>query len=207
MFENIKFWLEQRLCWIVQYGRVTRASSNGDDSQGGPASVVQVAARRMWNWGVRSVPPVGSESISLGVAGSSGNRVMIAAETTKRTASGIEYTYGPTDLKEGETALYDAAGSVLRMSQDGTTRVDTGAPGGTKADLILQGGTASVTREGDGGDGGALSVVTATVAGVPVVTQVLYWEPGSLVATVIAAFPARTSMSLKLGPGAPNVKA
>lgn len=207
MFGDLQFWIQQRLNSLIQYGKTTRSTENGADGVQAPIGSEQRFLRRMWAWGIRSVPPVGSESVSVAVGGSSANRVMLAAETTKLTANGLELVHGPTDLKEGETALYDASGSILRMSQDGTIKVDSASPGGTKADIILNGGSKTVAIEGGEADSGSLSVAMATVAGVPVVAQVLYWEPGSVVAQVIATFPAKTAMKAILGPGAPNVKA
>ena len=146
MLGDIRFWVEQRLAWLVQYGTITRSSANGADAVSGRVSGVQHEARRFWPWGLRSVPPVGSETITLGVDGSSANKVEIAAESTSRTAQGLEYTYGPKDLQEGEAALYcKVNGTLIRLSADGLLALAAAAP----KDVVVNGGTQPVARKSD----------------------------------------------------------
>lgn len=196
MIQDIRFWVEQKLAWLVQYGQVTVATSNGNDAVSGRVNGVQQYARRFWPWGLRSVPPVGSESITLGVDGSASNKVMVAAESTKRTSAGLEYSYGPKDLKEGETALYDKAGSVIRQSQDGTTKIDA-AP---NKDVILNGGTAKVARVGDHAKVTIRSVYTVVTMTPPTFALTVLAVSGTS-ATVLFQFTGLGTVSIPPAPG------
>ena len=136
----------------------------------------------------------GGEAIVVAPRGGPSNAVALAADNL---------SVGPTDLKEGEAVVYGKEGQVLRQAQDGRTTIDAASG----KDVVVNGGTKTVAREGDEADGGALSVQIATVAGVPVITNVYYWEPGSVSATTVPAFPDKLAIKVKLGPGAPHFKA
>lgn len=120
---DLKQWLLQRIAQVVAYGLVTRATENGDDAMDGRALGSQIPARRMGPWGVRGVPVLHAECIAISPDGAAGNKVIIAAEKMVRVASGLRYQYGPTDMTEGETALYDAAGSVVHLRADGSVTI------------------------------------------------------------------------------------
>ena len=92
---------------------------------------------RLMQWfGFRSSPVVaGGEAIVVAPRGGATNAVAVVVDNLK---------YGPTDLKEGETAMYDKAGNVIRQSQDGT-KVDAA----TSKDIVLNAGSHSVARVGD----------------------------------------------------------
>ncbi|MFO0578704.1 MAG: hypothetical protein U1A78_32275 [Polyangia bacterium] len=146
MLGDLKFWVEQRLAWLVQYGAITRSASNGADAVTGRVSGVQHEARRVHPWGVRGRPPVGAETIALGVDGSSANKVEIAAEAMSRTAQGLKYSYGPNDLAEGESCQYDQAGSTVRLFADGSIRIT--AKGGAVITLDKDGNVTVVPKSG-----------------------------------------------------------
>ena len=136
-----------------------RNSAHGDKDVAG-------AARRYQHFGFRSRAPRNSEVILLSLRAGSANQVVIAEES---------FNHGPKveDLKDGEVAVYDAAGSVLRMFEDGSasftakgggslTMDKNGAvavktPAGQKltidagagADVVVNGGTKEVARKGD----------------------------------------------------------
>ena len=173
------------------YGKV--AGPQEDPSQGDKSSAQPV---RFMQWfGFRSSPVVkGGEAIVVAPRGGPSNAVALAADNL---------SVGPTDLKEGEAVVYGKEGQVLRQAQDGRTTIDAASG----KDVVVNGGTKTVAREGDEADGGALSVQIATVAGVPVITNVYYWEPGSVSATTVPAFPDKLAIKVKLGPGAPHFKA
>lgn len=199
MFDNLKEWLEQRLAWLVQYASISRSAANGADAVSGRVSGVQHEARRMHPWGLRGRPPVGAETITIGVDGSSGNKVEIAAEATTRTAQGLQYTYGPNDLAEGESALYSQGGAVVRLDEPGQVQVD--AKSGQ--DVLVNGGGANVATVGSEVDCGSLSV---TMSGSSV-ASVLWTAPGSLVSVPVAIFPATTPMTGKITNGSLHFKA
>lgn len=72
-------------------------------------------ARYMSWFGFRSAPVIaGGEGIVVAPRGGTSNATVIATDNL-----GI----GPTDLKEGEVAVFDKAGSTIRLYQDGTVRI------------------------------------------------------------------------------------
>ncbi len=72
-------------------------------------------ARYMSWFGFRSAPVLaGGEGIVVAPRGGSSNATVIATDNL-----GL----GPTDLKEGEVAVFDKAGSVIRLYEDGSIRV------------------------------------------------------------------------------------
>ena len=191
-----KEWIAGQLASALQYGKVTRSSANGDDAMDG--WVGQIPSRRMGPWGLRALPPVGSECIGGGAGGSQANLVMMAAETTSRTANGLEYAYGPKDLKEGETALYDKAGSVLRMSQDGTTKINAACG----KDIILDGGTHKVARVGDRARVTIRTVYTVVTMTPPTFVLTVSAVSGTSVTTLFS-FTALGTVSVPAAPGVP----
>lgn len=174
---------------LVKYAQLAALSSKfgygyvsgpAEDQSLGDESTQQRVRFMQW-FGFRSTPVVNhGECVVVAPRGGTSNAVAVAADNL---------SYGPTDLKEGEACMYAKEGQTLRMDTNG--------------DIVLNGGTKTVAREGDEADGGALSVAM----GMSGVASVLYWEPGSLVATTVATFPAKTPIKVKLGPGAPKVKA
>lgn len=199
MLGDIRFWVEQKLAWLVQYGTITRSSANGADAVSGRVSGVQHEARRFHPWGVRGRPPVDAETITLGVDGSSANKVEIAAEAMSRTAQGLTYAYGPNDLAEGESCLYSKGGAVVRLDDPGNAKVD--AKSGQ--DVLVNGGGANVATVGSEVDCGGLSVTM----GMSGVASVLWTPPGSVVSQVIATFPATTPITGKITNGSAHFKA
>jgi phage gp45-like len=191
-----KEWIQAQLASAIQYGKVTRSNSNGDDAMDG--WVQQIPSRRMGPWGLRALPPVGSECVGIGAGGSQANLLLMAAETTSRTANGLEYSYGPKDLKEGETALYDKAGSVLRQSQDGTTKVDAASG----KDISLTGGTHKVARVGDRAKVTIRSVYTV-VSMVPPVYMLTVSAVSGLTSTILFQFTGAGAVSIPTAPGVP----
>lgn len=71
---------------------------------------------RLMSWfGFRSAPVVqGGEAIVVAPRGGASNATVIATENL---------AYGPKDLKEGEVAVFDKAGSVIRLYEDGSVRI------------------------------------------------------------------------------------
>lgn len=167
----------------------------------------QDVVRFLQDYGLRSRPRPGSEMAVISVLGASNNRVCVATEQPGT---------GPDNQEEGEVELYSEFGQRIILDKDGQVTVTAknatiriGADGqitidsASGRDVILNGGSATVSREGDMADGGALSVAM----GMSGVTAVLYREPGSVIDTVIPVHPATLPIQVKLGPGAPRVKA
>jgi phage gp45-like len=89
----------------------------------------------MWPFGLRSRPPSGVEAVVVLVNGAATRAVMVSAESAK---------YGPSDLEEGESALYNKTAAVIRIWKDGKITIDA-----DNADLVVNGGNAKVARVGD----------------------------------------------------------
>lgn len=101
----------------------------------------QIGVRRMASYGMRSLPPYGSESIELSVNAALGNKVQVASENIK---------YGPTDLEEGESSFFSMFKQLLRFKKNGDATLDSGEnSSGTKADIILNGGSKKIARVDD----------------------------------------------------------
>lgn len=210
--ETLREYIRQYVARLVRWGVMSESPSQGFVRMQGREHDAdepddQEVMRFLQQYGLRSRPRSGSEMAAVSILGASNNRVCVATETPGT---------GPDSQEDGEVELYAQFGQRIILDKDGmititakgaTVRVDTDGnitidPAGGK-DLVLAGGSATVSREGDLADGGSLSVAV----GMSGVIQVLYWEPGSLVATVVPTFPAKVPIKVKLGPGAPHVKA
>lgn len=204
--------VRQFVARIVRWGIVAARPEKGFIRMEGRETdpeepLYQEVLRFLQQYGFRSCPRPGSEMAAVSVLGATNNRICVATETPGT---------GPEDQEEGEVELYAAFGqrvildkdgqititaknATVKLDQDGNITIDS-APG---KDVVLNGGSATVAREGDDADGGGLSVVV----GMGGVAQVLYREPDTLVYTVVPTFPAELPLKAKLGPGAPRVKA
>lgn len=108
----------------VRVAKVAKSSADGtgDTVQGhedGAPSDEQfdLAARRIWPFGIRSVPPAGVDAVWVRSGGST-NGVMVGAESSR---------FGPSDLADGEVALYNkTAGVLVRLGSDGTVNITAG---------------------------------------------------------------------------------
>lgn len=126
---------------IVQVTTVTRSTAKGDEdgADGWPdaGKAYQRSPRRMQHFGFRSRPPKNSAAVMLLVGGGNGSEITVA-----EGGDG----YGPTDLADGEAALYSKkTGATIIIRSDGKIEITPGAG----ADIVLNGGTAKVNRSGD----------------------------------------------------------
>lgn len=210
--ETLREFVRQYVARLVRWGIMSESPSKGFVRMQGREHDAdepedQEVMRFLQHYGLRSRPRAGSEMAAVSVLGATNNRVCVATETPGT---------GPTDQEDGEVELYSQFGQRVTLDKDGqititaknaTVLIDSAGnvtidPASGK-DLVLAGGSAKVSREGDMADGGALSVAI----GMSGVTSVFYWEPDSLVATTVPTFPAKIPVKVKLGPGAPHVKA
>lgn len=130
---------------IQYYITATPDKSGYDQVQGHKVGAndpqYQIGVRRMASYGMRSLPPYGSESIELSVNAALGNKVQVASENIK---------YGPTDLEEGEVSLFAMFKQLFRLKKNGDATLDSGEDSsGTKANIIFNGGTEKVARVND----------------------------------------------------------
>ena len=147
-WSEIRDFVYQAVGWVVSYSRVAKSSAGGNDDEVEGRSEpdepsYQIPVRRLWPFGLRSRPPAGVEAVIVLVNGGATRAVMVGAESAK---------YGPSDLAEGEAALYGATAAVIRIWTDGRITID-----GDGADVVVNGGGAKVHRVGDHGDAGTIS--------------------------------------------------
>jgi hypothetical protein len=132
------------------------------DGQKGQRRVV-----RAQPFGWNGVPPKGLRVFWLKLG--SGNVIMFGIVP--------QQSYGPQDLKSGESVAYNAVPSCQQLfDQNGNIKISSGTPnGGSQGDVQVNGGTAKIGRVGDTVDAGSLSTVIA-VAG-PAITVTQNWIP------------------------------
>jgi len=109
--------IKQLVARAAWYGFVSTCGSLGrdDEIQGRGDSDKGTPVRRLWPFGLRSVPVAGAEAAGFLInAGRSAARVMVAADSMK---------HGPKEMKEGETALYSAFDAVILLDKDGNITV------------------------------------------------------------------------------------
>lgn len=102
---------------LVIYVVTARGSASGQEDEilGRGDSDQSMPVRRLWPFGIRSVPPAGCEGIALAINGGRlGARVLMSAE---------HKDHGPKDLKSGETALYSAFDAHVWLDKDGTIHI------------------------------------------------------------------------------------
>ena len=184
---------------VAGWAQTSRSTSLGknDECDGRGSQKGGIPVRRVWPFGLRSVPPDGSEGILLTLNGgrrSGGAAVLIAAENLK---------YGPDKLEGGETALYSQFDAVVLLDKAGNIKI-TAKSG---ADVVVNGGSANVGRVGDE-VGWLVLQFTPTMVGQ--VCTLVYWsavEP--LLPPLPTALPPPAStykQQLKITKGAEHFK-
>lgn len=156
---NLQAWIEAKLQALVGFYFVDESSPNRDSfvethPAQAPAQKGRLRARRMWPFGIRSLPPRGVEAITVGPMASQ-QKVIIAAESN---------AYGPTDLAEGDTALYSSAHkedvvAILLIYADGNIRVQTSK---ANCHVVVKPGSSGKVKLGDDVDGNLDSVALYT---------------------------------------------
>jgi phage gp45-like len=128
--------------WVVLFSRVAATSASGHEDEVDGRSEpdepsYQVQVRRLFPFGLRSRPPAGVDAVAVCASGSPSAGVMVGAESP---------AYGPSDLAEGEAALYNiATGTRVLLKADGSIQIDAASG----KDVVVNGGTARVSRVGD----------------------------------------------------------
>ena len=201
---------------IVRFTRIARAASDGSASvegrtiPGGPEAP-SIRARLMFPFGVRSVPPAGVDAAVVHAAGAGARCIVVACDAPK---------YGPSDLAEGETALYSQQNpKAVHADGAGHTKITSATVNGVQGDVVVNGGTLPVARKTDPIAPGAITMTAATAPGPPPVTTVtlVYTPPGGAPTTIgvlvftagllTAATPGAATMGGKIADGAPHLLA
>jgi hypothetical protein len=126
--------------WVVYLSEVAKSSPDGDDELKGRSPVdepqYQVFVQRMWPFGIRSRPPTGTPGVAVFPNANASCGILTGAESSE---------YGPSDLEEGETALYNLIGTFVKAWADGKLTIDSNEG----KDIVVNGGSAKVGRVGD----------------------------------------------------------
>lgn len=149
---------------LLPYSRST-ADGVGDKVQGyttegSDEQPYDYDGRRMFPFGIRSVPPKGVQAVWLGVAGESGNGVIVAAESSR---------FGPSDLADGEVCLYNkVTGATIKIDKNGA--VTASDPNGAQMKLDGNGAASLTDKAGNQikADGTNIDVTAAAGANVNV---------------------------------------
>jgi len=127
----------------LQFTRFTRTSSSGarDGVAGHPTSSDEerydYEVRRLQHFGFRSVPPADTVGFRIAACGGATNGVTVAEDSPR---------YGPSDLDDGEVALFNTReGLEIRLDKNGSVRIRS-ARGAT---VELQGGGRGIARRDD----------------------------------------------------------
>lgn len=106
-----------------------------DAAEGEQASTQPV---RILQWfGFRSRPVKNSECLVIAARGGATNAVLAAADS---------FGHGPTDLKEGEVAIFcKKSGTLIKLDENGKITIDAPNP----QDVVVNGGTLKVARDTD----------------------------------------------------------
>jgi len=138
----------------IQFTALVRSTSSGEHdkvagyrTEGASEPAYDYEVRRLQHFGFRSRPPKDVWVVRVAASGGPTNNVTVAEDSTR---------FGPSDLADGEVALYNRVSGVeLRLDADGNVRIQS-ADGKL---VSLQGGDRGVAREQDTVDAGTLIFV------------------------------------------------
>jgi|GEM_PF-3832191 len=186
---------------IVRFTQIASASSDGTASvagrayAGGPAAP-NLKARSLFPFGLRSVPPSGVDAAVVHAAGASARGMIVGCDSKE---------YGPSDLSDGETAIYSQANpKALVADQHGNTEVTSATVDGVPGDVVVNGGSKPVVLDGDSVDCGHLIFlpnVGLTAA------SLSYLVPGVPVPSPAPVGAVVLALSGKVSGSAPHFKA
>lgn len=156
----------------VQSGDAGVDPGAADNEQKGQRKVIRVQP-----WGFNGAPPQNLRSLTLRLGSS--NLFWVGIGPTQ--------AYGPQDLDVGETAVYAISKAIMRLWKAGKLSLDSDT--GQGADVVVNGGTAKVSRVGDTVDcgwlvftpnvppGGAASLAFLPPDTIPTPTPALFPPP------------------------------
>jgi hypothetical protein len=148
---DLQEYARQVVANAIQFTQFTRSTSSGEHdkvagyrTEGSGEEPYDYETRRMQHFGFRSRPPADVWALRVASSGGATNNVTVAEDSTR---------YGPSDLADGEVAVYNGvAGTELRLDHDGNINGQS-APGKL---IKLQGGDRGVARFNDQVDCGTL---------------------------------------------------
>jgi hypothetical protein len=192
-------YIDRRVAQIFGWTLTAKSSALGendavetadDDADPTTHQKGQRPVTRVLPFGMGSRPPARLRSLWLRLGAS--NVVFVGIAPTEG--------YGPQDLDVGETAIYNAAKTIVRLWKSGKLTLDADAT--QSADVVVNGGTQKVGRVGDTVDLGKWSV-TITSGAISAISVLL---PGTSTPVTIATSPAATALSGQISSGADHFK-
>jgi phage gp45-like len=151
---ELRAWVQQHVDWrlasLVAFPRVASSSSSGEtdavEVEDGD-SQQQRSARRVEPFGFRSRPPAGVRAAIIKALAGATNAILFGVASSR---------YGPSDLDDGEVALYCLAdGSLVKLTRVGRIEVSaaddqdiTLTVSGT-GDVVVNSGSHAIGRVGD----------------------------------------------------------
>jgi hypothetical protein len=192
MREDMKSVARMIAARLVQFSTTDTSTASGhgdtftgrslDDGQQSP-----IPSRRMWPFGIRSRPPRGVDCIVVKANGGSNQGVMVGAESD---------AYGPSDLADGETAIYSKAfAHALVADKDGNTKIASDTA--NSKNVIVNGGTRVVVLDQDHVDCGTLTLTLADSGGTPVLSYVYVDGQGNTTTGSTSAGAPGTPLPIK----------
>jgi phage gp45-like len=151
LYETLRLWraglmefARQLIANAIVYAPYSLSTASGEQdkveghkTEGEDEEAYDLDARRVGRFGLRSRPPKGIWAVWLAVGAGSTNGVVVAEDSTR---------YGPSDLEDGEVALYNSvAGVEIRLDKDGNVNIRSADHKLVK----LQGGDKGIARLDD----------------------------------------------------------
>jgi phage gp45-like len=158
LYETLRLWragvmefARQLVANAIVYAPYSLSTASGEQdkvegykTEGEGEEAYDLDARRVGRFGLRSRPPKGIWAVWLAVGGGPTNGVVVAEDSTR---------YGPSDLEDGEVALYNiVAGVEIRLDKDGNINIRSADGKRVK----FQGGDRGIARKDDSVDCGTL---------------------------------------------------
>jgi phage gp45-like len=156
---DLREYARQVVANAIQFTQFTLSTSSGEHdkvagyrTEGAEEQPYDYEVRRVQHFGFRSRPPADVWAVRLAATGGATNNVTVGEESTR---------FGPSDLGDGEVALYNSvSGLEMRFDSNGNINAQS-APGKV---VNLQGGDFGVAREKDSVDCGTLIFVPGPAA-------------------------------------------
>ncbi len=141
---ELREFVRQAVANAIQFTQFTLSSSSGERdkvaghrTEGADEEPYDYEVRRLQHFGFRSRPPKDVWALRVAASGGATNGATVAEDSTR---------YGPSDLEDGEVALYNTvSGLEIRFDKDGNIAIRS-AGGKT---VSLQGGGKGIARLDD----------------------------------------------------------
>jgi len=147
--EQLRAYVDRRIASLIEFPKLAKSSASGENEDAVEVSdgetTYQRTVRRVEQWGLRVRPPAGIRAAVIKALGGATNGMYVGIASTR---------YGPSNLEDGETALYCIAGdTVVKLDKDGKVTIDAAAG----QDVVVNGGTLKVARDTDPISAGTLT--------------------------------------------------